>query len=530
MAKKNAKKLCSVLATVLCVVTLAGCNGGKGKEVSMVDGEIPKELTIFAPLGAHAKNAGAKNNNDILSFQLMEEKTGCHVNWIHPVTGAAAEKFNLLIASGNLPDMIVHEWQEVPGGAKMYYEDEMIVSLTDLIDEHMPNLATFNKENPEITKQFTYDDGEFYYIPFIRGDEELRVYLGPQIREDWLKKLNLEIPKNTEELREVLMAFKTGDPNGNGIADEIPMSGVGFETTTTGIGNLSWAFGTHYSFYRDGNEIKYGILEDRFTEALEYISGLYADGLIDIDFLLNDRSKMDAKFTGDKVGFVYSFQPTYYANSMDDGEKRVTGIPHLTGPHGDQKCYVPEYANSITYQSAAITTANKNPVGTAKWLDEFFGKDGREFMNFGQEGKTFNWEDGYPRLTDYLLNNPNGKEVAAMCGMNISAYESQFPTIQDWRYYEQTLHPWAKESIKTWSSSADITGIIPPVSFTEEENEKVTQIMSQVETYVTENINKIVIGKQSIDTIPEIRERIRKMGIDDVIKIYNEAYKRYLAR
>ena len=42
---------------------------------------------------------------------------------------------------------------------------------------------------------------------------------------DWLEKLGLEEPQTTEELYEVLKAFKTQDPNGNGKANEIPLTG-----------------------------------------------------------------------------------------------------------------------------------------------------------------------------------------------------------------------------------------------------------------------------------------------------------------
>ena len=44
------------------------------------------------------------------------------------------------------------------------------------------------------------------------------------IYQPWLDALNLEMPETTEELYNVLVAFKTQDPNGNGEADEIPMS------------------------------------------------------------------------------------------------------------------------------------------------------------------------------------------------------------------------------------------------------------------------------------------------------------------
>ena len=43
------------------------------------------------------------------------------------------------------------------------------------------------------------------------------------IRQDWLDKLGLETPTTTDELYEVLKAFRTEDPNGNGVQDETPL-------------------------------------------------------------------------------------------------------------------------------------------------------------------------------------------------------------------------------------------------------------------------------------------------------------------
>lgn len=41
----------------------------------------------------------------------------------------------------------------------------------------------------------------------------------------WLDQLNMKVPATTEEFKEMLKAFKTKDPNGNGKADEVPLSG-----------------------------------------------------------------------------------------------------------------------------------------------------------------------------------------------------------------------------------------------------------------------------------------------------------------
>ena len=39
----------------------------------------------------------------------------------------------------------------------------------------------------------------------------------------WLENLDLEVPTTSEELKDVLTAFATQDPNGNGVKDEIPV-------------------------------------------------------------------------------------------------------------------------------------------------------------------------------------------------------------------------------------------------------------------------------------------------------------------
>ena len=44
------------------------------------------------------------------------------------------------------------------------------------------------------------------------------------INKAWLDKLGLQVPTTWDELENVLKAFKTQDPNGNGQADEIPMN------------------------------------------------------------------------------------------------------------------------------------------------------------------------------------------------------------------------------------------------------------------------------------------------------------------
>ena len=529
------KKFMLWLLILAMAVTFIGC-GAKNEPVAIDEGtgEIPETLSIYTNTSAYSRAAGAKDNNDLLCFQAMEELTGCHVEWIHPPVGGGSEKFNLIIASGELPDMMVTSWARISGGAKMYADDGIIIPLSGLIKKYMPNLSAYMEEHPEVAKQFTNDEGEIYYIPFIRRDPELKVFEGPIIRQDWLDKLGLDTPSNPDELYKVLKAFKEDDPNGNGKKDEIPMTAIGFENSSYGIGDLLWMFGTTYDYYiGDDGKVTHGILEDNFEEGLKYIIQLYKEGLIDPDYILNDTDKLSGKIMNDQAGFAYSAQPSKYYANMNDGVRKVVGIPHLKKDGVKHNVFEEAYVMDVTTISMAVTTANKNPSGSLRWFDNFYGGKGMEIFNSGVEGVSYERDaNGQPKFTDYIFNNPNGKSSQEMQGLTIGTTQSPFPAMQLWNNYSQTLAPWGKESVEIWMNSANADGVLAKfcLSLTEEENDIVTKRTSEIATYFVENINKIIIGNADISTLPKIRETVKQMGIDEVIDIYNAALERYNKR
>ena len=136
--------------------------------------------------------------------------------------------------------------------------------------------------------------------------------------------------------------------------------------------------------------------------------------------------------------------------------------------------------------------------------------------------------DGYPKIKDELRFNTEGKTRSEMFAMNLPASESAFPLLQDWRNYEQLIDSWGSDAIKTWANSGvDISGNLPNLSFTTEESQVNTQIMSQVTTYVSEAINNIIIGNEKIEHLEEVQKKIKSLGIEKVISNYQAAYDRY---
>ena len=486
----------------------------------------PEEISIFATFSARCEAAGMKDYNDTYWAQALEALTGTHVDWKLHSADVGPEKFTLMIASEQYPDAIVYNWQKAEGGIELYHEDEIIIDLAELIPECMPNLNAYLEANPDVKKTMTNGDGKILSIPTIREQQALNIFVGPQIRTDWLKKLELEVPTTTEELYEVLKAFKTQDPNGNGEADEIPMSGVGFDSTTFGIGNLLWAFGTHYSFYVKDGQVVWGPAEDNFTDGLAYIAKLYDEGLIDVDYLLNDRTAMDSKAIADRVGFEYSYQPTKYYNSADfnDGNRVMSGIHYLTSADNDSMaCYNQAYTQSVvTTVALAVTTACEDPEGLLRWLDTVYSEEGILAMNYGEENKHYTIVNGEPQIVaDLDLTDHQATTMIV---------NATFPILQQWGAYSSTLSPWGAEAIATWADGVDTSGVLPTLALTAEETEQIADALTQIQTYAQTEMNNVVIGETSIEEWPEIVEKFRNMGLEDVLAVYNAAYARYLAK
>ena len=93
--------------------------------------EEQKELDVFFAIGG-ANFSGAQTFTQQLidsnpSYQKLSENTNIKINYIVPAVGEEAAQFNLLIASGNYPDIIVgNAGISYPGGMDQAVEDEKI--------------------------------------------------------------------------------------------------------------------------------------------------------------------------------------------------------------------------------------------------------------------------------------------------------------------------------------------------------------------------------------------------------------------
>ena len=525
--KKSLKKAAAFFLTAAMAVSLAGCGGSGEKSTIQGSSEgFPETVSVFTHKSG-SLYGDMKDYNEVYSFQLLEEATGTHVNWIIPPSSGYEEKFNLMIASGELPDVIFTQWDQK--GVKQYIEDEVLVDLSPYVAEYMPNFTAFCKANPEIAREFVYDGGKIYTIPMVRENTKLCIYTGPIIRTDWLEKLNLKTPTNAEELYNVLKAFKTQDPNGNGQADEIPMSTVGSKGGL-GLNALLFMFGTTNGFYVEDGKVKYGIMEKgNFDEGLAYIAKLYKEGLIDPDYILQDRTALLGKITNNKVGFSFEYQPTQIMTTMaeNDPSFKFEGIPWFTDKNGQKRSIDGAYTQVTPGGSAGITTACKDPFAVMRWIDYMWSEEGHMIINFGKEGDTYTMVDNVPTFVDKIQNNTEGLTRSQVWGKNFGSYNGYFSIKQDWNSYSQYLSKDGKAAIETWADGVVTDKNLPRLMFEEADKETLASVYTPIETYVAEQIDKIILGQVSVSELDNIRAEITKRGINDVLAIYQKTYDAY---
>ncbi|OZB90670.1 extracellular solute-binding protein [Paenibacillus sp. XY044] len=543
--KKSMTKILAVLTAM--TVVLSACSGGgspsgggsaaapetdTGTETP-ADGKIvskPLTLTYFVTMQGNPA-PGIKTLNDMAAYQETEKKTGIHIEFQHPTAGQEKNQFNLLMSSGDYPDVIEWGWNDYPGGGVGAMNAGIIIPLNDYIEKYAPNLSKLLKDNPDIRKEVSTDDGRIYAFPFLRKDPYLRTYQGLGIRKDWLDSVGLTMPTTIDEWHTVLKAFKEKDPNHNGKADEIPL--LITKDTLLNFSNVFLnAWGTSGRFNLKDGKVVFGPIQPEYKPFLQTMRSWYQEGLIDRDYAGTDAKQKDAKWTGGLLGaseLAVGGGIGKYTTAMSakDPKFNLAGAPYPTLNKGDEPVLGQREPifNSV---GAAITKDNKHVIETVKWLDYKYGEEGSMLFNFGIEGKSYVMKDGYPIYTDEIMKNPDGLAFATALGKYAIPFGGPF--VQDKRYQEQNASlPQQQEALTTWMN-ANNDDWLPPLSFTNEESARLASIMTDVNTYRDEMFDKFVMGAEPVDNFGKFVKTIESMGIQEAIDIEQAAYDRYLKR
>lgn len=495
-------------------------------------------LTYWVMLNGNLA-AVAKNVADTPFGKELEKRTGIKVSYIEGSSDpdTATQELNLLLAAGQLPDIIEYNWLTFPGGPEKVIQDGYIRKLNDVIDKYAPNYKKFLADNPNIAKMVKTDTGTMYCFPYIANDNLLLTTSGPIVRKDWLDKLNLPVPQTIDDWRAVLSAFKAR----LGATSPLTYEGWMFDEESVfagayGIGGIITSdSGSGNSFYVDNGKVMYGPMQPAYKDFLTTYSQWYREGLLDKNLASIDKKTVALQITTGQSGASLGYAGSRIGTWLPAGKQRdpnydLVGAPYPVLKRGDR----PRFAQANSYYSgeggAAITTQSKNVELAAKFLDYAYGDQGHLLFNFGIEGQSYTMVGGQPIYTDLILKNPNQLPPAQALALYSHAYTGG-PFVGDKRYLLQYYAlDQQKGALSTWSNTDAQKYLLPPVTPAPEDSSRITTIMTQVTTYQSEMFWKFVMGVEPLSTFDKYVAQLKKLGVDDAIAIYQASLKKYNSR
>lgn len=458
--------------------------------------------------------------------RVARELTGIHL--VDQTSGRNttdnAEAMNLLLAQGNMPDIVGGNLIKQP--VNQYGPEGAFVPLNDLVKEHAPNIQAFWDAHPGLMEAISSADGNYYYIPYLPDGKYGRAWY---IRQDWLDQLGLEQPQNVDELYDVLVAFRDQDPNGNGKKDEIPYFARDWEEVVrllTLWDARSSGSDTYHDFYitPDG-KVAHPYAQDAYRDGLANIAKWYAEGLIDPEIFTRGSSARDYLLSENLGGLTHDWfaSTSGYNDALKDQIEGFNFIPFLP-PASAKGVRMEEHRRiPIKPDGWAISHSNEHPVETIKYFDFWFTETGRNLSNFGVEGETWDMVDGEPIYKPEVLNSDTPVN-SQMYLVGAQIYRGYW---QDYRYEWQWTAEAAREGIELYDQHDLLVDQFLGVAFNEEEQAVYDQYWPSLRSYMLERQQAWILGSGDVEAEWDAYiNTLNRMGYDKVIEVMNTAYER----
>ncbi len=344
------------------------------------------------------------------------EDTGLNFEWIDLATDIETQISVMLASGDDMPDVFL-------GGISddiLAQNTELFAELQDLIPVYAPNIKSYYDENGIDWGLITNSEGKIYQLLscMYYSEQSLTNNL-PCINQTWLENVGMEKPTTTDELYEVLKAFKEQDANGDGDPNnEIPLdfsqadwsAGIGLWGVSWGVSGTD---GETFYLIKDG-KVTGTANTDAYRAYLEYFHKLYSEGLINPEGFSQTAEQFNASIKAMNSGAYFKWSPQTQLGASAEAAQYIF-LGKVTAPG-----YENEYAFPGNYEIAAgkgftLSASCEHKEAALRWWDYLSSTDELRWLtNRGVEGLTIEHD---PDGTVYLAN-PTDEEKQAILDAN----------------------------------------------------------------------------------------------------------------
>lgn len=514
-------------------------------------------------------SVGLQSSSYVLDYdtntytKTIEEKTGIDLVFnVFPEVDADT-KLMLMINSGDkLPDVLLFgvtsndtlRNQAADAGA-LYALDDFFDKENGIADSFYAAIDKFGADADEYFSQIRSSDGHIYVVAkwdyYLPNMYAWRAW----INQTWLDNLGLKAPTTIDELTDVLKAFRDNDPNGNGIQDEVPMSGGDMSSLTSNCNPFTWLQNMFIYFDTTGNgylplsqtngkfDVSYD--KDEYREFLKYANMLVSEGLLDKAAFTQTQSEMRQQLQADTetIGMMFGS-----ANGFGSNIGSWNALEQPTGFYGTKTVSV---ANPSPSSGVVITADCEHPEVAFLFatldmstclpdseLPVFFwqysGRYGEMDVDwryaYEDEVSVFNeigiepslyvenitwgtetnqhWQ--WPEMPKIIYNNNNSIEV-------FDGNEA----------YGERLH--ARSVMMNMDYAPDPSDVVGKILYTQDERDEWDGVRSALQSYLIESASRFAVGQLDPNSDTDWQSYLDELNVlnyKELIAMDEAAYKR----
>ncbi len=411
------KKIAAIATALLVALSFVGCKGGKSAKK-------PMNISIFT---IQQRQQPPADNRD---YKWIEEKFGVTFNF-DILVGDKDQKIGVLIASGDLPDLVEVDSEKFQGAG-------CLIDIKPLVEKYCPNIM---KNYANVWDQIVYQDSEkdadgniiaehVYSLPnwgCITGKDQGTSYNQNAF---WIQKCVLQefgYPeiKTVDQFFDLIEKYAEKHPTING-AKTIPFSIITADWEAFNLWNPP-AFLAGYPNDGNGHVTKVGdkyVYEDNFTDAnaekwFRLANGYYQRGLIDPASFTDNRDQYYAKIAQGRVlgmfiqgwQFMYDAENTIKSSGMY--ERTYAPLPVVFDesikPHY-RDMSLPNLQRGYGF---TVKCGEKKAIEILKFFNELLEEENQKRLYWGLEGEDYlidadgsvTGQKGAPYRTDEMRKN-----------------------------------------------------------------------------------------------------------------------------
>lgn len=502
--------------------------GAMDKYAAGTQFKATKPLTISTMLN---DNPGYPEKDSWLFWSELAKRTNITLKPTVIPLSDYEKKRSVMIGAGDAPTLIPKTY---PGQEQVFVSSGAILPVSDyvhLLPNYQEKVKKWNLQGDVDT--VIQDDGKYYVLPGLHEDVWIDYTFA--IRTDVLDELNLQMPKTTDDLYNVLKAMKAAHPDLYPMTDRwsqphpggalLQTIGQAFGAGTGG----GWGY-ANATFDFDKDEFVLTGSMDQYKGMIEYCRKLVAEKLLDPESFTQTDDQAEAKFNSGK-SFVISTNAQELVNTYRPGlakavpNAKISKMPCPVGPAGEVKVGL-RLENGLMISSKAKDADDF--VATMQFVDWlFYSDEGQLFAKWGVEGVTYtkdaNGDIKIAKDVDYVGLNPTAKKKL---NIDFGFSNGNFAYGGSTKLLESTFSDEEKEFQKVMTARKTLP-VSPPHPLNADEQEQYGLYDAPLHDYVEQQTLKFIMGDRSMDDWDKFKSELKGKNGDQYLSLLNGAYKRY---